>query len=80
MLNKKCEITEVEEGKEIENCFAYTPEGTCLECFERFYLKSERECAEVDIFCKGFDKRSGDCTSCYEGLGFRLENGKCAKW
>lgn len=38
ILNGKCEITKVEEGKEIENCFAYTPEGSCLECFDRFYV------------------------------------------
>lgn len=79
-MNQKCEITEVEEGKEIENCFAYTPEGNCLECFERFYLSNLNVCEEVDIFCKGYNKATGNCTSCYEGLGFRLEQGRCLQW
>ena len=79
LLGEKCEITKVEEGKEIENCFAYTPEGSCLECFDHYYLKDGASCEEVDVFCKGYDKYSGDCTSCYEGLGFSLIGGKCIK-
>ena len=79
LLNDKCQITQVDEDKEIENCFAYTPEGNCLECFDRFYLSEANVCAEVDIFCKGYEKATGDCTSCYEGLGFSLKEGKCVQ-
>lgn len=73
-MNGKCEITKVDEGKEIENCFAYTAQGACLECFDRFYVK-DNMCAEVDVFCKKYSKTNGLCTDCY--TGFKLNNGKC---
>lgn len=59
LLEGQCEITEVKEGMEIENCFAYTAEGQCLECFERYWLSEEGSCEEVDVFCRDYDKSNG---------------------
>ena len=74
ILNGKCEITKVDEGKEMEDCCAYTPEGSCLECFDRFYVNNNI-CAEVSVFCKKYSKTNGKCTECY--TGFKLANGEC---
>ena len=41
LISGVCELNEVEEGEQIENCAKYDEEGKCVECFDRFFLEEE---------------------------------------
>ena len=76
LLKNVCQITKVEVGKEIANCFAYNPEGSCLQCLDRYFVQNNT-CQEVNVFCKAFSLTNGSCTDCY--TGFRLVSGTCQR-
>lgn len=70
LIGKKCVLNKVDEDKKIANCAKYDGHGSCIECFDRFYLWKEGrgECRDVSFFCKGYDKNTGACTTCYTGF------------
>ena len=47
----------------------------CLECSERSYFDQKGVCQGVSDNCNTWDKRSGDCFTCFKG--YDLKDGKC---
>ena len=68
------------EGYEYINgkCNQYQSKTPCKQCNEREYsLEGSGKCNQVDISCKTFDKKNGNCLTCEDGYG--IINGKCIK-
>lgn len=60
----------------IANCQSYDPNipTNCLTCAAGYYTTGP-SCAQVSIFCAGYNLLTGACLSC--SYGFPLQNGQC---
>lgn len=76
LLNGACQVSDVEEEFEVENCYAYDASNFCIKCFDRYYLEGN-SCKQVSFFCKTYDEYNGVCLTCY--TNFSLINGECIK-
>jgi hypothetical protein len=74
ILNGACQVSKVDSKFQVENCYAYDQQSSCISCFDRFYLESN-SCKAVNVFCKTYDPYANVCLSCYNT--FTLANGQC---
>lgn len=57
----------------ISNCAAYNPNGQCINCVTRYYLR-QNSCWQYPSYCVNVDLL-GNCLSC--AFGSTLRNGQC---
>lgn len=59
-------------------CKTYTPDGyKCVECAYHSYMDKKGICQPVSDYCKTWDEKTGDCTSCFDGYGHPVK-GVCS--
>ncbi len=51
-------------------CNTFSPDGSCcLKCSFRCFMNKNDKCQPVSDWCKTWNEKTGDCTSCYDGYG-----------
>lgn len=51
-------------------CNTFSPDGSCcLKCSYHYFMDKHGKCQPVSDWCKTWDDKTGDCTSCFAGYG-----------
>ena len=59
-------------------CNTFSADGLCcLKCSFHYFMDCDGKCVAVSDWCKTWNKKTGECTSCFEGYG-KPVNGVCS--